>query len=433
MLGAVQLCTPAVHGGCPVTERCCPVPILCAPAAYRRSRPAAPQTAVDSSGALFRSSASSWWAYSSTSSLTSTIAAAGGQGLGASSVFQGSSSFPSSTQPGSSYPGAAGNSSVSGVAGGAFAGLAAAGSMLSGIGLGSSFPPGPTPGSYTIAAYGNAVNQTSPMASAEPSVTSRAMRLSSTFTSVFGMAGGGGAAGPASTPVPGAGTGAPTGSFADLQEGSLQGFGGAVGGGSLSGQVGPVSAPRAATEQSDSTRSSLSITGQGSTAAGADGSGAGAAAAALSASTNLVAAAGAGAAAGSASATLPQAVNVGGGRAGPSSSTEYTAAGGNGAFSLGSYYGTGLGPTNIREQRSGVLSDDGGWGTVGQAGLGDRGRRPSRQATREPPSPVLRGLVTRPELALCLLTEVSAQLCHLSFHNGYHAAVISSEYRVRSV
>ncbi|WIA40102.1 hypothetical protein OEZ86_013510 [Tetradesmus obliquus] len=87
-----------------------------------------------------------------------------------------------------------------------------------------------------------------------------------------------------------------------------------------------------------------------------------------------------------------------------------------------------------QQQQQQQPSDDGGWGAGGgQAaaagglggGLGDgrRGRRGSRQVGREPPSPVLRGLVTRPELALCLLTEVAyehdedfsshlALLCH---------------------
>lgn len=48
------------------------------------------------------------------------------------------------------------------------------------------------------------------------------------------------------------------------------------------------------------------------------------------------------------------------------------------------------------------LRDDAAWSS-GVAGIGRNSPRP----TREPPSPVLRGLVTRPELALCLLTEVS--------------------------
>jgi hypothetical protein len=51
----------------------------------------------------------------------------------------------------------------------------------------------------------------------------------------------------------------------------------------------------------------------------------------------------------------------------------------------------------------GVLREEAAWLSAA-GGIGRNSPRP----TREPPSPVLRGLVTRPELALCLLTEVRA-------------------------
>jgi len=59
------------------------------------------------------------------------------------------------------------------------------------------------------------------------------------------------------------------------------------------------------------------------------------------------------------------------------------------------------------------LRDDAAWSS-GVAGIGRNSPRP----TREPPSPVLRGLVTRPELALCLLTEVSCTHVPLTRFSG---------------
>jgi hypothetical protein len=53
-----------------------------------------------------------------------------------------------------------------------------------------------------------------------------------------------------------------------------------------------------------------------------------------------------------------------------------------------------------------ALREEAVW-LAGAGGIGRNSPRP----TREPPSPMLRGLVTRPELALCLLTEVRAILC----------------------
>jgi hypothetical protein len=185
-------------------------------------------------------------------------------------------------------------------------------------------------------------------------------------------------------------------------------------GGSLTGQQlgGNGQRASAADQHSDSARSSLSITGQTNSsvtgdAAAQQAAATPAAAAGASSSNTLTAeaAGGAAAAAGSISATLPRAVNVHG--------SGSNAAGGSSSFSLGSYYGLN---SSCRDQgQTGqTVSDDGGWGASAQAaaagGLGDRGRRGSRQVTREPPSPVLRGLVTRPELALCLLTEVRASL-----------------------
>jgi hypothetical protein len=226
------------------------------------------------------------------------------------------------------------------------------------------------------------------------------MRLSSTFTSVFGMGGGSiAAAGAASTPVPGAGTGAPTGSFTDLRDAPLAALGG-----SLNGQIGSGHRSAAADQHSDSARSSLSITGQTNSSITGDAAATPAAAAGLNASSSSVTAAAAGAA--SISATLPRAANV--------RSSGSNAAGGSSSFSLGSYYG--LGSSSRDPGQTGqTVSDDGGWGASAPAsaaagGIGDRARRGSRQVTREPPSPVLRGLVTRPELALCLLTEVGAVL-----------------------
>jgi hypothetical protein len=68
---------------------------------------------------------------------------------------------------------------------------------------------------------------------------------------------------------------------------------------------------------------------------------------------------------------------------------------------LSLYYGSKRTATGLLggQRGSGVaaaLREEAAWG------IGRNSPRP----TREPPSPVLRGLVTRPELALCLLTEV---------------------------
>lgn len=85
------------------------------------------------------------------------------------------------------------------------------------------------------------------------------------------------------------------------------------------------------------------------------------------------------------------------GSSGFGGSSELGAAG----LNLSLYYGSKPTPTGLLggQRGSGVaaaLREEVAWG------IGRNSPRP----TREPPSPVLRGLVTRPELALCLLTEV---------------------------
>lgn len=73
---------------------------------------------------------------------------------------------------------------------------------------------------------------------------------------------------------------------------------------------------------------------------------------------------------------------------------------------LSAYYASRPSATGLLGGQRGLgvaaaLREEAGW-LSGPGGIGRNSPRP----TREPPSPVLRGLVTRPELALCLLTEV---------------------------
>lgn len=73
-------------------------------------------------------------------------------------------------------------------------------------------------------------------------------------------------------------------------------------------------------------------------------------------------------------------------------------------LNLSSYYASRPAATGLLSGHRGsaaALREEAAW-LAGAGGIGCNSPRP----TREPPSPALRGLVTRPELALCLLTEV---------------------------
>lgn len=156
------------------------------------------------------------------------------------------------------------------------------------------------------------------------------------------------------------------------------------------------------TEQSDSSRSSLSVSA--STPGAADPT--------AQAGPATAASFGASGPAGTPTGLLrPAAAGPPGGAA------DEQAGAGSGAsvFNLGSYYAGGApaGASGGREaagpdvrlngsRRSTSTSVD-VWQPAGRKGEGRGGQR-------EPPAPALRGLVTRPELALCLLTEVRGVL-----------------------
>lgn len=170
------------------------------------------------------------------------------------------------------------------------------------------------------------------------------------------------------------------------------------------GAGGDAASRRSAADASDSSRSSLSLTpGQGSTTAGPghDLGGQPGSSSSLSASTGSLTAA-APAAAGPPG-TPPRPINVGarGGNAG-AASTELSSGGAPAGLDLSTYFGS---------SPAAAGPGGGGQGPGGGSWAAGSGRLPSgsRRATasqRLPGSPVLRGLVTRPELALCLLTEV---------------------------
>lgn len=321
-----------------------------------------PQPAAAEAPGLLRSSASSWWAYSSTSS------------LGSAAATTPSAPFPSS----SGMVAAAGVASSTGLLGSV---LGASGSTHGG--LAASFPPGPG----AVPQYGSQGTSFT----SDTVQSARGMRLSSTFTSALGNMIGG-----TSTTPP---AGAPSSGLPELRESSTTG-------------TGQSNIRRSMTDHSDSTRSSLSISGQNSsTALGG---------AAEPGSTSPAAA---GAAVGLPSVVpLPRPINTkGGGTAGVATSGEFASsatagapASGNNSFNLGSYFSTGQAGADAQIAAvAGVSAQDepAGWSSSRET---DR-RGGSPQPPKEPASPALRGLVTRPELALCLLTEVRG---HVSFSSA---------------
>lgn len=315
-----------------------------------------PQPTVVEAPGLLRSSASSWWAYSSTSSLGSAAA-----------------TTPSAPFPSSSGMGAA--TSVASSTGLLGSMLGPSGSTHGG--LAASFPPGPG----GVAQYGSQ----GPSFSSDMMSSSRGMRLSSTFTSALGSMIGG----TSSTPA----AGAPLSGLPELCESSTTG-------------MGQSNIRRSMTDHSDSTRSSLSISGQNSTTAigGQDPGSTSPATGAVPASVVAL----------TVTAATPRPINTKGGPAGvgtngefASNATSVPASSSNG-FNLGSYFGTGpAGDANQAAAAAGGMpgQDDPALWSSREA---DR-RGGSPQPPKEPASPALRGLVTRPELALCLLTEVR---CH---------------------
>lgn len=216
-------------------------------------------------------------------------------------------------------------------------------------GVAASFPP-----ASTANQHGSSNTAVSPT---EGVFTPRGMRISSTISSALG--GIMGSAAPTPT--------AASASMGDIRENMAVGQGTTV--------------RRSITEQSDSTRSSLSLTGQGSTAGvgGATDQGA---------TSPFAAGEGSGL-----TAPRPIAVGASGANAG-------------GAAGAGSYFSSAQSPgasgAPIGAAAGALAQDDPAvWAS------GHEGRQcDANQPDAEPASPGLRGLVTRPELALCLLTEV---------------------------
>eukprot|EP00775_Hariotina_reticulata_P013221 gene13221-13351_t len=287
----------------------------------------------------------------------------------------GGSSLMSSTAAG-----AGGGQGVLGTATAGAAGLLAgvAGLLGSSGGLAASYPPSATPATAPSTGTGllssSFASQVSSSLGTEPSAVPRGMRLSGTITGALGLGNSNAATAAASTAAtPGSGGDSP--GFNSLVRHSV-------------------------TEQSDSSRSSLSISA--STPPGATEQSAQAGAGAAGSFGSIVPA---GAAAGlPRSATAGPRVVAAGEQAGDGSGAT--------VLNLGSYYAGGApaGGAGGREaagtdlglsgSRRGTSASVDAWQPSGRKGEGRGGQR-------EPPAPALRGLVTRPELALCLLTEVA--------------------------
>jgi hypothetical protein len=102
-------------------------------------------------------------------------------------------------------------------------------------------------------------------------------------------------------------------------------------------------------------------------------------------------------------------------------------------LNLSSYFGSRPTATGLLSGHRGsgvaaALREEAAW-LSGAGGIGRNSPRP----TREPPSPALRGLVTRPELALCLLTEVSVRALLTRARAGGAQTGIYALFRAQAV